>query len=470
MICFFQINMLFFFFIFFNLFCFMEKKIVVIIPAYNIEHSIERTLTSVFEQNYSNFYVYFIDDCSQDATQHIVHEYVKNHQCKDKITCIFNKKRKRKLANLYVVLHMLDNDDIIFLLDGDDWLCDKDVFSKINEIYQDPDVWMTYGNYKNIPQKEAIFWKVAAPKYCGCVSEDIIREKKYRSSPFVYMHPRSFYVWLFKLVRLQDLISANIENFAGDFFPACNDKALLFPMIEMAGKHVKFVDQVLYYRNLYSNLVGFKVDKSLQRAATEEIQQKKIYPTVQRPIKRKNSISNVAVIIDVDHYKHDIDILNTYLNNIDYQNIFLFFNEDETKNIKKQINVKNNIKLIPHRAENMFAVLNIVFKKFKYILYIDDLHHLSIINQNMIQIITWLQKSFCPIGIFGSKPENLVHIVDNIYAYKKTLNKNLPKIGAAIIETKSLQKKCDKNIKNLSEFFMKYIKSEDYELGLYYIV
>lgn len=473
MICFFRINILFFFFIFLKTFSCVEKKIIVIIPAYNVAASIERTLSSVFTQNYSNFYVYFIDDCSQDSTVKMVQEYIKNHEREDKITCIFNKKRRRKLANIYSIVHLLENDDIVFLLDGDDWLSDNNVFSKINEIYQDSDIWMTYGNYKNVPQKEALFWNVASPKYCGNVSKDIIREKKYRNSPFVYMHPRTFYAWLFKLIHLEDLISEEIENFVGDFFPACNDKAIIFPMIEMAGNHVKFIDEVLYYRNLYSNLVGFKVDKSLQIAATEEIQQKKIYPTLRHSIKRKHKVlkKNICFVIKFVDENDIFFTLNTYLKIIDNHKVFLFYQENEIERVKKYIETKNNIKLIPYNEENVSELLNnFILRKFKYILYIDDLNYLSIINQNMLHIITWLQKTFCPVCIFGQKPDNIVHIVDNIYAYKKTLNKNLTKISAAIIETKNLQKKCHKNIKNLAEFFMEYINSDEYELGLHYIL
>jgi len=42
----------------------VEKSMVVIIPSYNNESYCEKNLTSVFSQQYENYRVIYIDDCS----------------------------------------------------------------------------------------------------------------------------------------------------------------------------------------------------------------------------------------------------------------------------------------------------------------------------------------------------------------------------------------------------------------------
>src|SRR5258708_29393489 len=97
------------------------------------------------------------------------------------------------------------------------------------------------------------------------------------------MHPRSFRAWLFKLVKLEDLIADKIDGFDGNFYPASNDVAMYFPMVEMAHTHIKFIPDILYIRNLYSEIVGFKVDRSLQISSARDIRKKQPYSVLFQP-------------------------------------------------------------------------------------------------------------------------------------------------------------------------------------------
>ena len=56
--------------------------------------------------------------------------------------------RKWKLLNLYEYVISCDPEDVICVLDGDDWLADSSALEKVWECYQDPNVDYVYTNWK----------------------------------------------------------------------------------------------------------------------------------------------------------------------------------------------------------------------------------------------------------------------------------------------------------------------------------
>lgn len=60
----------------------MEKKISVIIPAYNVENYIRRCLDSLVNQTYENMEIIVVNDGSTDRTEQIVEEYTEKHDGK----------------------------------------------------------------------------------------------------------------------------------------------------------------------------------------------------------------------------------------------------------------------------------------------------------------------------------------------------------------------------------------------------
>lgn len=60
----------------------MEKKhdneiVSIIIPVYNTEKFIKETIKSILNQSYSNWEAIFIDDCSNDNSPRIIHDFMK---------------------------------------------------------------------------------------------------------------------------------------------------------------------------------------------------------------------------------------------------------------------------------------------------------------------------------------------------------------------------------------------------------
>src|ERR1700722_873323 len=111
------------------------KKFVIVIPSYNNARWYERNLQSVLSQNYTDFRVIYVDDCSPDSTGDLVEAYLEKNDADHKVHLIKNSNRRGPLHNLYTMIYMSDDDEIIVTLDGDDWLPDNDVLTRLNEVY-----------------------------------------------------------------------------------------------------------------------------------------------------------------------------------------------------------------------------------------------------------------------------------------------------------------------------------------------
>ncbi len=227
-----------------------EKSFVVVIPSYNNEVYVERNLESVISQDYKNYRVIYIDDCSSDKTYEKAVKCIKGHEIK--IELIRNERNQKALHNLYDAIHSCRDDEIIVLLDGDDWFAHTGVLSKLNWYYNDPDVWLTYGQYVTYPNYEMGICR--EPIFKSYLKKGNLRKVGLFSKPtdWFFSHLRTFYAALFKKIKKEDLL------YQGEFFSSAWDFAILFPMCEMAREHAIFIPNVLY---IYNRETPFNDDK-----------------------------------------------------------------------------------------------------------------------------------------------------------------------------------------------------------------
>ena len=242
---------------------FEEKPFVVIIPSYNNVKYCEQNLLSVLNKNYGNFRIIYIDDCSTDGTYEKVSRLVNTSS----VTLIRNAQNQGSLRNLYTALHTCQDDEIAVLVDGDDFLAHDGVLKRLNKIYQDPEVWATYGNYLDYPTYKQ------KPKICAPYPKGVIRANSYRSYRgwMLAAHLRSFKASLFKKIALADL------QMDGKFLPMAGDLAFMLPILEMSGKHTRFIDEVLYLYNRANPLNDHKRDLALQSRCAAHIRSLKPY-------------------------------------------------------------------------------------------------------------------------------------------------------------------------------------------------
>lgn len=233
----------------------VNRSFVVLAASYNNDQWYEKHLDSIRNQTYDNWRMIYINDCSTDGTGQLVEDYIHLHNLKDKVTLIHNEQRMGHLHNQYYAIHSCKPEEIILVVDGDDWLPNDDVFAYLNDVYQDPNVWLTYGQ----------FWYVKKNRIgiCKQLPQDTLDNGLIRSYPrWVTSHMRTFYAGLYQQIAFDDL------QYKGTWFPMGADVSTMFPMIEMARERVRFISDIIYHYN-DGNVLNFYVDR---RAEQEEIE------------------------------------------------------------------------------------------------------------------------------------------------------------------------------------------------------
>ncbi len=240
-----------------------HKPFVIIVPSFNNSEWVERNLGSIFAQKYDNYRVIYIDDASNDSTLKKVYECIQNAQMEYRVQVIHNETNKGACENIFRAVHSCDEGEIAIVVDGDDWLAHERVLSRLNEIYANPDVWMTYGSYIEYPS-----YSYTVANFAQALPKKVIEKRTVRdfSRKHWYLSQlRTFYVSLFKQVLKKDLL------FEGQFYDAASDVGFMIPMVEMACSHVRYVDEIFYIYNRASPLNDNKVRAKRQQQIAEYI-------------------------------------------------------------------------------------------------------------------------------------------------------------------------------------------------------
>lgn len=245
----------------------IDNKFIVIVPVYNSEQYIKQCLESILEQTYKNYDLIVIDDCSTDSTPDAIYDvYVKSNFS---FRIIRNDVRKSSpLANFVKGINLSSNsdEDIIITVDGDDWLSNKDVLMYLNEVYQDANVYMTYGQYEPLSH--------GYHNYCKPINDF----RTYRKHGYwVASHLRTFKRKVWNLIKDEDLRDSD-----GEYYKFGSDAAWMYPLLEICGsKHCKFIDKVLYIYNDLNPSNDMKIHQQDQIKTVREIIGKKEYNEIQ---------------------------------------------------------------------------------------------------------------------------------------------------------------------------------------------
>lgn len=246
-----------------------KPEFVVVIPSYNNEKWVIGNLESVVGQQYENFSVWYVNDCSKDRTGALVDEFVRTRNLAHKVTVIHNTERKGALQNIYETVHKLNPRSIVVQVDGDDELAHPFVLKRLASAYKDPNIWLTYGNWRSEPAGHRNRLNMMPP--------EIIKKLHFRKYQFVATAPRTFYAKLFQKIRKEDLL------FEGKFLPMAWDLAIMFPMLEMSAKgHFTFLPDNLYIYNLQNPINDHKVSRDLQIKLDRFVRMKPVYTPLKK--------------------------------------------------------------------------------------------------------------------------------------------------------------------------------------------
>jgi len=123
-----------------------KPQVAVLIPAYNEEKVIERTVRAVLESNYPNLRVIVIDDGSSDKTLEVAREAFAAEEASGR-AIILIKPNSGKAAALNFGLEQLREEEVFVGIDADTVIA-RDAISRLVPHFLDPTVGAVAGNAK----------------------------------------------------------------------------------------------------------------------------------------------------------------------------------------------------------------------------------------------------------------------------------------------------------------------------------
>ncbi len=315
-----------------------QRHITVIVPSFNNKNYYRHNLDSVFTQTYQNFNVVYIDDCSTDGMGALVDQYVNDRHLQSRITVLHNSYNRGAMANIYGAVHMCQDTDLVVVLDGDDAFLNNRVLEFIEKVHRERGCWVSYAQFKNLPEQKAKECGLPVMGYAQSTPNHIIATRAFRNHPWIWSGLRSFDAWLFKQIRLVDLLDAR-PGHEGKFFNVCCDNAYFFPMLEMAGEKMCFISDPLLYRNVDTPLNDFKVKSHIDRIEIpRDIRAKPHYPTLQQPVLTNAHLENhrwADIVLFVDDIEKLASTIECWNNAKGVGEIHACYNAKDEAAIKK---------------------------------------------------------------------------------------------------------------------------------------
>lgn len=265
-----------------------KPKFIVISTVYNKGKFVAYNVNSLKQQSYGNFLgVYGYDKSTDDSLKHLEHSigdddrfiihHNENPGCY--LNCFMSTYRFLKQNNL------VNPEDIIVEVDGDDWLLHSFVLQYINDIYEsNSDIWMTYGQYITFPNGG----------YGGHfdlhLNDYVDSQNQYRRAEFPYSHLKTYKAFLLDNITDEDIT----DPVTGKYFNAAADFALCMPLVEQAGKKRIFrVDQPMYVYNISTDVESETNNRlHLQKEVEMRIRQKSPKQRLNRKPAGEGSVIN----------------------------------------------------------------------------------------------------------------------------------------------------------------------------------
>ena len=236
-----------------------EQRIVVVTPVFNAGTYIERCIKSVITQDYSNWQLIIIDDCSTDRTAEIASKYV----C-DNVKLIQRTENKGAVFNQVTTIKQFCNpNDIVMLLDGDDALVpNNQIFQKYNNWY-DGSTEFTYGSCWS----EADSIPLVAQHYPKAVLES----RSYRKHKFNWNMPYT-HLRTFRAELLQIVDDGKFKDEKGNWYKAGGDGSVFYEAIENVDpSKVKAIPDIMVLYNDKNPLNDYKINSQEQTNTANRI-------------------------------------------------------------------------------------------------------------------------------------------------------------------------------------------------------
>lgn len=218
----------------------MNNRFIILIGSYNNEAWVSFNLESILTQTYKNFKVVYYNAASTDKTYQIAKTYA-DKDSRINLQTTPDRRLKTWFFENSTQMEEIRDNDIVCVLDGDDFLANEEVLNYLNEVYNQTNCWMTYGGM--------IVWngeKTTEPFPQNSVPPRIVFEQKlYRQDLWRYSHMRTCRGFLWKKLTREDFVS----KYDGNYMSMC-DLCTVYPFLEMCPVNKIFrVEQSIYILN-----------------------------------------------------------------------------------------------------------------------------------------------------------------------------------------------------------------------------
>lgn len=124
--------------------------VYIVLPCYNGEKYLLEQLMSIYYQNYTNWYLIFVNDWSTDNSETLARDWISHYNLHNKVKIIskenwgLNSAIQRWLEEVKELCDINDTDSLVAYCDADDiWTRDK-LEVQVNYMIENPEFWMTY--------------------------------------------------------------------------------------------------------------------------------------------------------------------------------------------------------------------------------------------------------------------------------------------------------------------------------------
>ena len=117
------------------------KPFTIVLIGKNNGPSVKRSLRSIFEQEYENFRLVFVDDGSRDDTFEKVNEFVLSNRQEHRVILMKNEISLGFEASLQRAASQCLDAELILPVNASDWLSGPTVLSRLNSAFQSPTIW-----------------------------------------------------------------------------------------------------------------------------------------------------------------------------------------------------------------------------------------------------------------------------------------------------------------------------------------
>jgi glycosyltransferase involved in cell wall biosynthesis len=201
------------------------------------EPYIARSIGSVRAQSFADWQLYVTIDPCEDRTYEAA---VEARDGDPRVHIHRNPVRRFAMENLVRAIARSDAapEDVIVVLDGDDWFATHDALRIIDETYRRHRCWMTYGSWVSDPPDLEGHRSGRWPAYPGDTSD-------FRGSEWLGTAVRTWKRWLWDRIDDRDF-----RDREGRYFRVSEDQAVMIPLLEMCGTaRARHIAEVLMVYN-----------------------------------------------------------------------------------------------------------------------------------------------------------------------------------------------------------------------------